>query len=72
MQPDPTDISQFSQSDIAPAGVCMAHPQFNINTASQFLLSLRVDQLYPNKVYFGSFVIKPNQACIKYAPKCMQ
>ena len=40
-------------------------------TAPKFLQSSLVDQLYAEEVYFGSFVTKSNQVCIKYSPKCI-
>ena len=50
----------------------MSDPRLDIQTASHFLRSWLVNQLYAKGVYFYSFVTKSNEACTKYLPKYIQ
>ena len=47
----------------------MPDPRLDAYTASHFLYSSLVDQLYAKGVYFYSFVTKSNQEYTKYSAK---
>ena len=74
MQPVSTDISLFTiwYCSILPMSDPMLDIQSQGYTASHFLCSSLVDQLYAKGVYFCSFMTKSNQACTKYSPKNFQ
>ena len=50
----------------------LSDPRLDIQTASHFLHSSLVGQLYAKGVYLYRFVTKSNQECTVYSLKCIQ